>query len=37
MAQGLRPHRHQEFEYRTEQYFDSKRSVVWLRKFNTCV
>ena len=28
MAQGLRPHRHQAFEYRTEQYFDSKRSCL---------
>ena len=25
MAQGLKPHHHQEFEYRTEQYFDKKR------------
>lgn len=36
MAQGLKLHHHQEFEYRTEQYFD-KREVVWLRKFNICV
>lgn len=25
MAEGLRPHHHQEFEYRTIQYFDKKR------------
>ena len=28
MAEGLRPHHHQEFEYRTEQYFDKKRSCL---------
>lgn len=27
MAEGLRPHRHQEFEYRTVRYFDKKRHV----------
>ena len=27
MAEGLRPH-HQEFEYRTIQYFDKKRHVI---------
>lgn len=28
MVEGLRPHHHQEFEYRTEQYFDKKRSCL---------
>ena len=28
MAEGLRPHHHQEFEYRTIQYFDKKRHVI---------
>ena len=27
MAEGLRPHRHQEFKYRTVRYFDKKRHV----------
>ena len=25
MSEGLKPHHHQEFEYRTEQYIDSKK------------
>ena len=28
MAEGLRPHHHQEFEYHTVQYFDKKRHVI---------
>lgn len=28
MAEGLRPHHHQEFEYHTIQYFDKKRHVI---------
>lgn len=28
MSEGLKPHHHQEFEYRTEQYFDRKRHVI---------
>lgn len=28
MAQRLRPHRHQEFEYRIVRYFDKKRHVI---------
>lgn len=28
MAEGLRHHFHQDFENRTEQYFDKKRSVI---------
>lgn len=28
MAEGLRPHHHQEFEYHTVQYFDKKRRVI---------
>ena len=28
MAEGLRPHYHQEFEYRTVQYFDRERQVI---------
>ena len=28
MAEGLRPHYHQEFEYYTIQYFDKKRHVI---------
>lgn len=28
MAEGLRHHFHQEFEYRTEQYVDEKRGVI---------
>lgn len=27
MAQGLKLHHHQEFEYRTEQYFDKKEKL----------
>lgn len=26
MAEGLRPHHHQEFEYHTVQYFDKKKT-----------
>lgn len=36
MAEGLRPHHHQEFEYRTIQYFD-KKGMLLLRKFSICV
>uniref|UniRef100_UPI00359C357C hypothetical protein n=1 Tax=Thomasclavelia spiroformis TaxID=29348 RepID=UPI00359C357C len=28
MSQGLRPHYHQEFEYRCEQYYDRKRHCI---------
>ena len=28
MSQGLRPHFHQEFEYDTQQYYDSKRHCI---------
>ncbi len=28
MSQGLRPHYHQEFEYRSEQYYDRKRHCI---------
>ena len=28
MAEGLRNHFHQDFEYRTEQYYDRKRHVI---------
>ena len=28
MAEGLRHHFHQDFEYRTEQYFDNKRNCL---------
>lgn len=28
MSQGLRPHHHQYFEYRTEQYLDKKRHAI---------
>lgn len=28
MSQGLRPHYHQDFEYRCEQYYDRKRHCI---------
>lgn len=28
MSQGLRPHYHQDFEYRSEQYYDRKRHCI---------
>ena len=36
MAEGLRPHYHQEFECRTIQYFDKKRHVI-VKKYSICV
>lgn len=36
MAEGLRNHFHQDFEYRTEQYYDRKRHVI-VKKYVLCV
>jgi len=35
MAEGLRPHHHQEFEYHTVQYFDKKRRVIDLWTYSS--